>query len=323
MNRLLFGCLVLLLLLPLSLSASTLLVLAPVVTLKDERVSLDRLGDWSTSLPGSHLQLENKMLTFPNELISQEGRSWISRQVVQALLQEQYPTWDITLRGADQILIRKPRIPQSVSPIVEAASDQLLSDLLKIYSHVELTPLGVLKDASIQGTIKTLTASRFREGRAGKREAVRVTLETTEGQRVVVPVWFSVKIPAEVMMLESSAAALTHLRDLSLIPQQADIAGLRGDIEWPSEEYRLNKPLPSGHLLTLADLEPIPDIEKGSVVRIISQAGSTVIHAQGHALEDGGQGESIAFLVKGSQKPAMGKVINKGIILVKEDRNDR
>lgn len=81
--------------------------------------------------------------------------------------------------------------------------------------------------------------------------------------------------------------------------------------EWP-EGMRLRAPVSAGHILTRADLEPIPLIQAGDRVRLTLLSGGLSIGTEATALNPGGLGDRIRLEIQPRQRPVQAVITGRG-----------
>lgn len=101
--------------------------------------------------------------------------------------------------------------------------------------------------------------------------------------------------------------------------RRVDITDLREKPLKSVDEFaglRAKRNLRRGQILTTGDLEPIPDVERGSEVQITFTEGLCVVTAPGQVLEAGAKGEFIRVRNKASKKIITARVVDGSAVAV-------
>ena len=97
-----------------------------------------------------------------------------------------------------------------------------------------------------------------------------------------------------------------------------NLATIRGDI-WDGRggPYRLVRSLSAEQVLTLADLEIVPTIRKGSRVNLVYERGAVRLSVPAEALADAGPGESVTVRNLQSRKEILATAHDSGTVIIR------
>jgi flagella basal body P-ring formation protein FlgA len=150
------------------------------------------------------------------------------------------------------------------------------------------------------------------------RRRLSVWLEVRNGSQIErVPLWFQAE--GEVMVWKSihSLASKTGAGGMQFI---TDWVGLEEtdpvSLAAPSENRRLTVAMRAGEILTLDHLEPVPEVEYGSDVRIILYSGNIALTTEATAMRTARAGERVAFKSKSSEEEFEALVIARNLAQV-------
>lgn len=124
---------------------------------------------------------------------------------------------------------------------------------------------------------------------------------------------------AEVLVLTSSLPAGTKLQASHLSRQTRNIGQLAyGYLQNPAEVVgnNLRRPLQAGWVLSGNDIESPRLVKRGETVTLVARLGSIEVRAQGQALSDAGQDESIRVRNLSSKRIIDGRVASDGTVRV-------
>jgi flagella basal body P-ring formation protein FlgA len=150
------------------------------------------------------------------------------------------------------------------------------------------------------------------------RRRMSIWLEVHNGLQVErAPLWFQVN--GEVMAWKSiqSLASKTGAGGVQFITDwvgldETDPASLAA----PSEHRRLTAAMRAGEILTHDHLEPIPEVEYGSDVKIILYSGNIALTTEATAMRTAHAGERVAFKSKSSEEEFEALVIARNLAQV-------
>lgn len=153
------------------------------------------------------------------------------------------------------------------------------------------------------------------------RARVGVPVTISVDGRVVrsATVWFAVSVHRDALAYAADAAAGTPATALALVPRDADVAQVAGELVGDPGQLaglRLRHPVLAGTTAALDDFEHIPDVDRQQRVRVLVAAGTVHLQTMGTALGQGDVGHVLAVQVDGAQSPVRAQVMEKGVVSV-------
>jgi flagella basal body P-ring formation protein FlgA len=248
----------------------------------------------------------------------------IDRDLVSARVEHLIPGVSIPLAwvGAPKINVLAKSYPLKQQDYLTVAQQHLNNWLSERYQEFSTKPVGQYDDLHLPAGSVTIEAEVGRRDGISKRMCVWVDLLVKGAHYSTLPVWFKVKAEAEVYVLRRDHTAGTPVIPEMLQINRRDIAAVAGVAVaelTAIEGQRLVRDLPSGAVLTEADIQPMPDITKGQRVRIQASVGKVTLFATARALEDGNRGDPIRVERLDGSDSYMARVLDNGMAIVEED----
>lgn len=203
--------------------------------------------------------------------------------------------------------------------IVDAARHVLEAQPGTSEDGVSLSVIGAPEDVAVRagaiGLVPHSITGRWPRPRVGVPVDIRVGGHTAR----VATVWFAVSMPGQVNAFANAAPAGTHADQLRFDRGMSDLARLDGTpVDNPSalRGMRLRRGVRAGEAATMADFEPIPDVDRRQPVRVDVTMGAVHLHTHGVAQGAGGLGQVVPVLVDGADAPVKARIIDKGVVEV-------
>lgn len=221
------------------------------------------------------------------------------------------------LLGAAHATAGDQRIPSR--QIVEAAREALGRQSAMASAGATLEVIGAPQDVDVPagtlGLVPHAVTGRWPRPRVGVPVDIRVGGRTAR----VATVWFAVSMPGEVETFAAATPAGTRAEDIRFEPGTSDLARLEATpVTDPStlHDMRLRRGVREGDAATLADFEPVPDVDRRQPVRVDVAMGAVRLHAHGVAQGAGDRGEVVAVLVDGAEAPVKARIVDRGVVEV-------
>lgn len=203
--------------------------------------------------------------------------------------------------------------------LVDVAQHALSSVLDQRYEHVEVTPVGGLRDVTVAkgkvGLVPRLpTASLLRP-----RVAVTVTVSVDGKPAVAVPVWFRVKVIAPVLVYNRNLPRGTLLGADDLRVAERDLTRIATDVATEVAELPgkwLTRAVRAGDAVLESEVAPEPLVKRDERVKVLLTTKTIAITASGIASKSGYRGDMIKVLIDGAQSPSLTRVLKKGVVEV-------
>lgn len=132
------------------------------------------------------------------------------------------------------------------------------------------------------------------------------------------PINFEVEVFADVWVLTTDVTAETKLTMENLGIKQVNIAGYKGDnvgLSENIENLRTKRSVKARDVLTRTIVEAIPDVEKGSLVKVEASSGVVKVVLEALALQDGWIAQEISIKNISSERTFLAKVIEKNRVV--------
>jgi flagella basal body P-ring formation protein FlgA len=182
--------------------------------------------------------------------------------------------------------------------------------------------IGSYDDLQLPAGKVAIRAEVARRDRLSKRMCVWIDLLIDETHYTTLPVWFDVSVKAEVYELTQDLSAGTSIKPEMLKKTKRDIAAVNGEpvsALGVIEGQRLIRDLPGGKVLTVAALQPVPDVVRGQKLQVKASVGKVTLIATARALEDGNRGDPIRVERLDGSDAYMARVLDTGLAVVEED----
>jgi flagella basal body P-ring formation protein FlgA len=133
-----------------------------------------------------------------------------------------------------------------------------------------------------------------------------------------VPVTFAIDVTEPVWVATEKIQGRSLLESSRLEKQSRNIAATNGAFVRSEQEMdgmRLRRTIHPGEILTLALLEPMPDVVKGATVTVIAKVGGITISQGAIAREDGLLAQKVEVENVGNNNRYVARVIGKNTLL--------
>ena len=245
---------------------------------------------------------------------------WLPKSRLHTLFARQYPAINLSTIGADNIVLRTPGVELDQDVLKNSASSLLEELFYDQYKNLDITVAGSLSVTTISSPNYTLHPVRRNNGPLRSRESVTVVVKQGANVLANVDVWFRVQAELEAWITTTPLKAMSHLNLAQTEKATLDIGRVNGiPLDTIPTGQRLKRNLPAHSALTEKDIEPIPAVERGNRIEVLSQAGSVTIKTTAIAVSEGHKGALVAFQVKGADTLASGQVVGLNKVLVRED----
>ena len=208
---------------------------------------------------------------------------------------------------------------------INAARESLEHSLGERYRDVQLNVKGIYKDLDIPHGVVQLTTRTTEAWKINARMCVWVDLAVNNEHYQSIPVWFSVKARARVLVAgrEMKAGHIVNKDEFHF--EYRDIAMLSNTpavIEDLSEQRRVKSDLPTGGVLTHENLEPVPLVVAGQRISVRATVGNVTLMTFAVALQDGNEGDRIKVWKKRNNVTYTAIVVGKDLVLADGGGND-
>lgn len=203
--------------------------------------------------------------------------------------------------------------------IVAAARAQVDARLGADAAKAQVSVVGAPEDVTVPPGKVRLDAGPL----AGRwpRARVGVPVSIAIDGRVVrtATVWFALSVHRDALAYAADAAAGTPATALSVVPRDADVARISGELVGNPARLaglRLRHAVLAGTAATMDDFERIPDVDRQQRVRVLVTTGTVRLQTMGTALGPGDMGHVLSVQVDGAQSPVRAQVTGKGVVSV-------
>jgi len=218
-------------------------------------------------------------------------------------------------------LLASPRALQRVdaSRLIAAARGQVDEKLGAERDSAQVAVVGKPEDVMVPAGAVSLQLHPL-QGR-WPRARVGVPVDICVDGRVVrsAAVWFALDVHRQVLGYAADAAAGTSGVALKLVPVDADVVLVQGDLVADPHELdhmRLRHPVMAGSVAVREDFERIPDVDLRERVQVKVAFGSIHMQAKGTATTRGNVNDVVSVLVDEAEAPVHARVIGKGVVEV-------
>jgi flagella basal body P-ring formation protein FlgA len=268
-----------------------------------ERVTIPtphiRLGDIATII-SDNIEIKDRLRGIPLGRIPRYGRiETVNRNEVRRQIEILTPDIadSVVLSGSDNVVIQPLMNSIDHQAIVDAAqgviNDRLASSYTDFSASVVDDRINVVNLPS--GTIRL--EGILANSTPKKRMCVWVNIFVDDQPYQRVPVWFRVSAHQKVLAAKRDLTLADTLSSSIFNETVIDITTNRGtpvDTSAMLEQYRLSKPVKSGHVLVENDIVATKDVDSNSLVRVVSVVGRVTIETSAIATQSGAIGERIA-----------------------------
>jgi flagella basal body P-ring formation protein FlgA len=151
-----------------------------------------------------------------------------------------------------------------------------------------------------------------------RRITVLIEIRVADRLYQTVPVTYEVDVTGTVLVATIKIEGLASVNLDRFEKQQRNIASVQSAPVTGVDQTRnkrLRRTIYPGQVLTLALLEPVPDVVKGSAVTVIARVGGVTVSQGAVAMEDGAISEDVEVENVGSKSRFMAKIIGKGRLI--------
>jgi flagella basal body P-ring formation protein FlgA len=210
---------------------------------------------------------------------------------------------------------------QHVAPdrLVAAARAQLDAQLGNDRAASQVFLVGMPEDAVLPVGKLDLKTHPLKGRWPRSRVGVPVEIHLNGQAMRSATVWFSVSVQGAVLKYAVDAPMGGQAASLKLVPGQADIAQLQGDLIREPHDIdgmRLRHPVLAGAIATRDDFVRVPDVDREQRVRVMEAYRSVHLEARGTASGQGNVGDVVAVLVDGTEVPVHARITDKGVVEV-------
>ena len=240
-------------------------------------------------------------------------------QVLHSLAGKGYSTGEVSLCGEEGVVVRGTwrRIPSSeISAVAKKALDDLVEGKGWEIRYFLTSRIG---DLWVPGERYELHASRPDGPDLKRTVAVRVDAmvdgESAEGTVVC----FGVTIFDEVVVADRDIERHCVIEKNHVRLEKREITGMAKRVLFSLDGVlgkRARRSIHQGEWLLRELVEPPPDIERGTPLRVLASRGSVAISMPGRALEDGRIGEEIKVMVETTRKRLRGRLLDNETVAV-------
>jgi len=239
----------------------------------------------------------------------------VTRSAIGARLERCFPDLSTQLlwEGPTSVHVRGGGITCDVNAVRQAARAALSSQLGNRFERVNLEEVGKLDEITVPVGKLTFHASLPEGQRLKKRMPVWVDVLVDNEHFQTVPVWFAVTAYAPVLMTKQTYQQYHRLQPEDVTETIMDVTTLQG-IPLAGgllKNSRFSRGMNAGSVITEDDVEPIPAVSQGQLVKVYAYQGGVSLTSKGIALSDGEILQIIAVRNPGSGESFQAVVVGK------------
>ncbi|MGV2895814.1 flagellar basal body P-ring formation chaperone FlgA [Achromobacter sp. AGC78] len=246
------------------------------------------------------------------------GREELQRWIDTAL----EPVGPVTWRGNSSVRVTRKVVSLDRNKVTEAAIAAAVAALRTRYRKFDVESAGNLLPQQVaagqyQARPRAVELSEV----VPSRLVVWVELWHDKGLYRALPIALNVRAFAPVLQLNADVAAGASLSSDDVSVQEVDVASLTGAY-WPADtplhKVRAKQSLAAGAVLLRAQLQALPDVERGDHVALRVRSGSVVIETTAQALQDGWVDRSVRVRPNKAEDTVLAKVVRTGLVEIQE-----
>lgn len=245
----------------------------------------------------------------------------LSRHAIRATLRRRNPglAQELNWRGADVVKVRAIGVELDIAEVREKAREALFDRLDGEFEKFEIRPEYEIDPVRIPQGEVTIEARKQRLGGVASRMRIWCDVYVDGDHYQSVSVWFRVSAYDYVAKLEREVAEKSPFTTADLEWVYQDVAGAGPVIvrrKFPVYPVRLKRALGAGSLVRAGDVEALPTVAKGQVVKVHVSEGSVSLVAKAVALNDAWEDERIKLSTLDGLAAYSATVIGKGEVRV-------
>jgi flagella basal body P-ring formation protein FlgA len=229
-------------------------------------------------------------------LVGYEGR--YDRLSIRSRVEYLFPGLgrDIHWSGADAVTIKALGVRLKQEKYLEGAKKYLEQQLERSLDNVLVEAYGEYKDLNLPEGELIIKYKIMRQNLIRKRMQVWADIYIDGQKTQSQPVWFSVNAYGPAWVASHDLNIGSVISDDLFVRKQIDIAGIYGRVVTKLPEcclMRTKKRITAGDVLVQENVEPVPAIARGSVVKVVATTQNVAIATEAISLQDGRVGDIV------------------------------
>lgn len=220
----------------------------------------------------------------------------------------------IKLNSSASVIVRQIFVPHSISDVSVDIEDLLLKNLNGKYEKVQVTNLNKEKEIKIPvGNVSyKYSLNRIKPS---KRFTIWLDIYINQKHYQTMPLWYELTAYGKTYITKRRIRKGELINAVDFMLVERDLTMYRNP--YSSAEFsnsRASKTLLEGSVLLSDQVEKLPVVYKGQIVKVISEYGNVIINASGIAQQDGEMGDVVSVIRSNSSNKFNGIVLKPGLV---------